>query len=149
MTEKKLAATLHLLTWSLPAMWTPTIAAATVVSLKASEALVLDFTLVVISGVITLLAGLTTLAIRVNAHLGVDPDAKLVRPFLFCSAHLLGSALAGLAAFVIGLANGWGNGPTLVAVLLMSFGGAAALEKVVERYLSIMPFPKNPDEGKP
>jgi hypothetical protein len=142
MTSKLLAAMLHVLGWVLPALWTPTVLAATAISLQSnSQPLVLDATLVTISIVITFLAGLTTLFIRINAHLGADPDAKLVRPFLFCSAHLLGSLLAGVAAFLMGLSNGWSSGQTLVAVLLLAFGGAAGLERIVERYLAIMPIP--------
>lgn len=141
MKAKLLAIMSHSLALALPILWAPTIAAATVVSLKTAGPLVLDSTLVTISIIITVLSALTTLAIRINAHLGADPNARLVRPFLFCSAHLLGSALAGMAAFLIGLSNEWSSGQTLLSVLLLSFGGAAGLEKIVERYLPLIPLP--------
>lgn len=92
---------------------------------------------------ISTLAGGTTLAIRVNNLLmQQEADGKpgiFKRPVLFAIAHMGGSWLAGSAGFMAGSAA---NAPVmylLFGVLLASFGGAAWLEKLVDKYVPVMP----------
>jgi hypothetical protein len=109
----------------------------------------LDPVLVVICGAISTLSGATTLAIRVNTLIMESPEKPLVRPWFFVIAHMLGSWLAGVMAFLGTRINGNGDDTAMLAVLLMSFGGAKVIEKAAEIYLpKVLPTqPPNPPGG--
>ena len=125
--------------WMLAFLWVPTLALANVASMQqAAGPLVIDVFLAAVTFLVSSLCGGTTLAIRINTQLGADPEAKLIRPMLFCTAHMLGSWLAGVFAFLLGMLYTWPNAQTLVAVLVMSFAGSKGLEMAVERWLPIV-----------
>lgn len=105
----------------------------------------LDPVLLIICGAISTLAGATTLAIRVNKLIMDRPEQPLVRPWFFAIAHMLGSWLAGVVAFLGGRINSSGDDTLMLAVLLMSFLGATGVEKVAEMYLpKVLPQAKPP-----
>lgn len=134
------------LRWLLVFMWTPAIAAATVITAaKGSSPLELDPLLLGISLAITTLAGATSLAIRINASLLENPERPLVRPWLFCLAHMLGSWLAGCLGFIMGRAQAWDVWTSLLVVLVASFMGAKFVEMMAEKYLSVI----RPKTGDP
>lgn len=144
MTPAYLARTmLAIMTW----LWVPTLAFAMQVALTPPEApFELDPALAGFSFVISIMAGATTLAIRLNMLVAEAPDRPLVKPWLFCLAHMGGSLVAGLAGFVLAKSQGWPSWNLLLAVLLMSFGGAKAIEMLTERWMSIIRPGGNPNE---
>ena len=125
--------------WLLVFMWAPTLAAAGVVTAaQGSSSLTLDPVLLGISAAITTLAGATSLAIRINTTLLADPDKPLVRPWLFCLAHMLGSWLAGCLGFIMGRAEAWDVWTSLLVVLVAAFMGAKFVEMMAEKYLAVI-----------
>lgn len=121
-------------------LWTPTIAlAGAVVAAVGRQPLVLDWVVVGVSAVLATMAGATALAIRVNnLLLAVQPGEKMVRPWLFAAAHMLGSWSAGTAAFLIGQAQHTEVWTSLLLVLLAAFAGAKFLEMAAERWLPVV-----------
>lgn len=89
--------------------------------------------LAAVSMFLSTLAGITALLIRVERELSAAPDQPLPRPFLFCAAHMTGSWLAGILAFIINQAQEmqpwWGLGIVIGA----SFAGAKFVEMFAER----------------
>jgi hypothetical protein len=114
---------------------------------KASD-IVLDPTVTVLTCILSTLAGATALFIRINNMLLSQEAArdagleskKFVRRWLFAIAHMSGSWMAGTLAFLLGHAYAWDVWYGLIAVVLMSFGGATLLEKLAERYLPVIPL---------
>lgn len=128
------------------ALWIPTLAAAaTIVMSHGSEPLVLDPVLIAFSCLLALMAGGTTLAIRLNMLIAADPEKPLVRPGLFCLAHMGGSLCAGIVGFMIGRQQSWDVWSSLIFVFVMSFGGARIMEALAEKYLGVF----RPVLGKP
>lgn len=136
--------------------WTSTAAAAAVTVAKGAP-IVLDPTVTVLTVILSTLAGATALFIRINNLLlkqeadreeGCEPR-KFVRPWLFATAHMLGSWLMGVVAFLAGHAFGWDVWYGLMSVVLLSFGGATACERLAERYLSVLPLAPPPVPHKP
>lgn len=133
--------TLSLMRALLAAMWCST-ATAGVLALGQSP-LDVDPLLMLLSTVVSLLAGGTTLLIRVNNLLMAEArkaeenpqyePRPLIRPWLFAAAHMAGSLLAGLAMFIIGRQQGLGPWESLAGVLVASFMGATFLEKLAEK----------------
>ncbi|MBC7603878.1 MAG: hypothetical protein H7255_14620 [Ramlibacter sp.] len=110
--------------------------------------IVLDPTVTGLTCVLSTLSGATALFIRINNLLlkqeeeredGSEPR-KFVRPWLFASAHMSGSWMAGTLMFLVAHANTWDVWYGLMGVVIASFGGATFLEKVAERYLSVVPL---------
>ena len=131
-------------------MWSSVGAAAAVLVTTKTPELQLDPLLVVLACVISTLAGGTSLAVRVNnllmgGEVGEDgmpkPPQPLVRPWLFAAAHMGGSWMAGVAAFLMGRSNDWGVWTVLLGVLFMSFLGAKGIELAAERWLSVVRMP--------
>lgn len=87
-----------------------------------------------VSMILSTLAGITALLIRVERELSAAPDRPLPRPFLFCAAHMTGSWLAGILAFIVNQAQEmppwWGLGIVIGA----SFAGAKAVEMWAEKF---------------
>lgn len=106
----------------------------------------IDPVLTLLTCITSTLAGATTLAIRVNNLLMEKDQPPLVRPWLFAISHMLGSWLAGLAAFIAGRVNSWDAWNSLLVVLLMSFAGAKGLEKLAEKYLPVVRPPAHEEE---
>lgn len=122
-------------------MWCGTATAASLA--LAGSPLQVDPLLMLLSTVVSLLSGGTTLLIRVNNLLmaeakkadempGYQPR-PLIRPWLFMAAHMAGSLLAGMAMFI--LTRQWSMGPweSLAGVLVASFMGATFLERLAEK----------------
>ncbi len=121
--------------------WVPTTALAAVVAQLGPESDAINVPLLVVAvnlGFSTL-AGATTLAIRINGQLLKDPDKPLPKPWLFCTAHMLGSWCAGSFFFMLAQHQHVGFWMGLGWVLLASFAGAKVLELAVERYLPMRP----------
>lgn len=119
-------------------MWLPTGAYAAIVAIdKGATPLVLDPVLIILTAVISTLAGATTLAIRLNAMLN-DPEGEdekgrpKWRPWPFCIAHMLGSWLAGTTAFLIGRSQSYDVWNSLLLVLLLAFLGAKGVETIAQ-----------------
>lgn len=79
------------------------------------------------------LGGLAGTLHRVSKHL--EPaDAEIKHPKIFVAANMLGGMVAGWFSFFLGTHSGT---PTLLVqgfVLIASFGGAALVERFVDRY---------------
>ena len=129
-------------------MWAPTSAyAATLVG--AGGVMDIDFnwfTLALMFGLSTLSGG-TALVWRIDLELRKAPDGKLPNPRLFAASNMMGSWTAGALAWVTSQGQELGVFPTLGAVILMSFGGARALELAAEKYLARTHFTtKEPEQ---
>ncbi len=125
--------------WLLICMWAPTVAAAAALTATHQKAeLDLDLALLGVSMAITTLAGATSLAIRINATLLAEPDKPLVRPWLFCFAHMLGSWLAGCLGFIMGRSQQWDVWTSLLVILIAAFMGAKFVEMMAEKYLPVI-----------
>lgn len=122
---------------SLALLWATTAAAGTL-ALGDGSTLYIDGLLVVLTAIVSTLAGVTTLAIRVNAKLlEVDADGKakpFVRPWLFAISHMLGSWLAGVSIFILSRMNHWDVWTTLFSVLMLSFLGSKGVEMLAEKW---------------
>jgi VanZ family protein len=121
-------------------MWAPAALATTVLVLDGSVQIPLAMT--VLSTLIASLSGATALVLRIDSELRKAPDAKLPRPWLFASAHMLGSWLAGTLAFI--MSQQWHSDVwvTLGFVLVASFLGAKFIEAIAEKYLA-RPLPED------
>lgn len=127
--------------WGLLAfMWLPTIAFAGAIA-AGIDALNVPILLLVLSVLLSTLAGATTLAIKLSAALIAAPDEPLPYAWLTCLAHMLGSWTAGTLLFLINQHLGTAVWLGLAWVLGASFGGAKTVELVVQKY---MPFGRAP-----
>lgn len=118
-------------------MWTPAVAFAAALAATGAEASPLNVppALAVATLLLSTLAGATTLAIRVLAELKANPEKPLVKPWLYCLAHMLGSWCAGAFFFIVAMSQQYGVWMLLAMVLLASFVGAKALEVAADRWL--------------
>lgn len=82
------------------------------------------------------LSGATALVWRLDQELRRSPDGKLPRPWLFAASNLMGSWTAGALAWITSQSQSAGVWPTLGLVILLSFGGARAIEAMAEKYLN-------------
>lgn len=87
------------------------------------------------------LSGATALVWRLDRELRSAPDGKLPRPWLFATSNLLGSWTAGALAWIGSQSQHSGVWATLGVVILLSFGGARAIEVIAERYINKEPAP--------
>lgn len=82
----------------------------------------------------SMLGGLAGTLHRMAKHL--EPEASAIRhPKIFVAANMLGGLTAGWFSFFVGTQAGT---PTLLVqgiVLLAAFGGSAAVERYVDKYL--------------
>ncbi len=97
----------------------------------------LSFTVCALVAVLSTLSGLTALAMRIDAELRTSASRVLPRPWLFASAHMLGSWLAGILMFAVGEANNINDWVEIILIILGSFGGAKTIEYMTERYLPV------------
>lgn len=116
-------------------LWTPTLALAYSLS-TTHHRIDVDPVLAVFSCVLATMAGATTLAIRLNGLTNEEPPRPLVKPWLFCFAHMMGSWLAGTVAFLLGRSQAMEVWASLLVVVLLSFGGAKVVEQMAEKYLA-------------
>ena len=115
-------------------MWAPAAFATTVLVLDGAVSIPLA--MMVLSTLIASLSGATALVLRIDSQLRASADAKLPRPWLFASAHMLGSWLAGTLAFILTQQRQSDVWVTLGFVLVASFGGAKFIEAIAEKYLA-------------
>jgi len=119
----------------LVALWLPTIAFASTVTLdKTLEGITLPTLIIVF--VLSSLSGATALLQRIDRELRESVTKTLPRPTLFAAAHMLGSWLAGCLAFLLCEnqdANDWLELGIIVAA---SFAGAKFIESISEKYLA-------------
>lgn len=89
--------------------------------------------------VLTTLAGVTALLIRVSAHVNDAPDGTVAAPirnlYLLVSAHMCGSWLAGIVSFFMAAHLGMPGYLVGFFVPIMSFGGARTLEILYNKYV--------------
>lgn len=131
-------------------LWCGAAMAAAVTLPGARELHALDAWLIVYSSIISTLSGGTALAWRINKLLLEYDESgkKFVRPWLFAIAHMSGSWLAGTLAFLYGSGQTWDLQYMLFAVLIMSFGGAAGVEKAFEKvFANLTLAPPGPPPG--
>lgn len=121
-------------------MWTPAVLATSMLVLDG--AITIPLAMLVLAMLVASLSGTTALVLRIDSELRKSPDAKLPRPWLFASAHMLGSWLAGTLAFI--LSQQWKSDVwvTLGLVLVASFMGAKFIEAIAEKYLT-KPLPED------
>lgn len=124
-------------------MWAPAAAFAATLAATGADASPLNVpaALIVATLLLSTLAGATTLAQRLVSELREHPDKPLVKPWLYCLAHMLGSWCAGTFFFLMAMSQQAGVWTLLGMVLIASFVGAKALELAAERYLPTA-FPK-------
>lgn len=116
-------------------MWIPMAAwAATVSEAPVFEGV--DWSVLALAFGISTLSGATALVWRIDRELRTAPDGKLPRPWLFVLSNALGSWTAGALAWLISQSQGVSVYPTMVVVILLSFGGASAIEKLAEKYIN-------------
>lgn len=89
--------------------------------------------------VLTTLAGVTALLIRVSAHINDAPDGVVAAPirnlYLLVSAHMCGSWLAGIVAFFLAAHLVMPGYMVGFFVPIVSFGGARSLEVLYNKYV--------------
>lgn len=139
---------LHAALWSaITILWSPVAGllcvplVANAASLEAAKA-VLALTpalTVAFAWILSSLSGATALLIRIDRQLAADPPRPLARPILSCTAHMLGSWLAGTLAFVIAQRVGVDVWELFVGVICASFLGATFIERVAEKYTQRLP----------
>ena len=82
------------------------------------------------------LSGATALVWRLDKELRAAPDGKLPRLWLFVASNIMGSWLAGAFAWIGAMAIDRDVWATLSVVILLSFGGARAIEALSEKYIN-------------
>lgn len=123
-------------------MWTPVAAGAVVAAAQAGSEpmLAVPLALLMATAFVSTLAGATTLCLRMVAELKAiaesdKPERPLVKPWLYCLAHMLGSWTAGLFFFLVSMHQQATPWTLLGTVLLASFAGSKALEVAADRFL--------------
>jgi len=119
------------------AMWPMAVAAAPLTFGQAVERVTgLEWLLVV---VLSTLAGVTALFIRISAHINDVPADKPAPPipnvWLLVSAHMCGSWLAGLVGFFLAAHVGMSGLLVGFFVPMCAFGGAQFLELVYNKFV--------------
>ncbi len=113
-------------------MWAPAALATGVIVIDAGVQV--SLALVGVSMLLSTLSGATALVLRLDRELRQAPDAPLIKPWLFCTAHMLGSWLAGIVAFIGATSAGLDVWLKLSSVVLGSFLGAKFLEARAEAF---------------
>lgn len=123
-------------------LWTPAAVFAGAIAYTGADASPLNIppVLLVATMFFSSLAGATTLSIRFVAELKANADAgqpakALLYPWATGLSHMLGSWLSGGFFFLVSMGQQAGVWTLLAVVLIASFGGAKALEKVADNYL--------------
>ena len=114
-------------------MWAGVAMAATTTLLTTPEQpIVLDPVLIGLSCVVSTLAGASMLAYTVNQLVVKNPGQPLIKPWLLCTSHMLGSWTMGVVAFIA--CRIWIQGPweSLLAVLVLSLVGSKGLDMIAE-----------------
>lgn len=128
-------------------LWTPALAVSIFLGLSPSIAVAgavivitidggtsIPLSLIIINTFLASLSGGTALVLRIDKELGREPGKRLVRPWLFCAAHMLGSWLAGALAFLMCQGTAWDVWYRLGFVIIASFLGAKFIELVAEKF---------------
>lgn len=82
------------------------------------------------------LSGVTALFYRFDREL--KRTKRLPNPGVFVVAHMTGSWTMGLVAYFSGESLGAPGLATAISIIVFSFGGAAALERLVERRMKAL-----------
>jgi len=119
----------------LVALWLPTIAFASTITLdKTLEGI--TFPTVVIVFVLSSLSGATALLQRIDRELRESVTKTLPRPTLFAASHMLGSWLAGCLAFMLAENQNINDWLELGIIVVASFAGAKFIESISEKYMA-------------
>lgn len=124
---------LVLIMWAPMPVWAATLMAE---SGGLSEFANVSWSVLALAFGLSTLSGATALVWRLDQELRKSPDGKLPRPWLFAASNLLGSWTAGALAWITSQSQSAGVWGTLGVVILLSFGGARAIEALAERYLN-------------
>lgn len=123
-------------------LWTTTLAFAAGVTLDQT----LSGLTWLVAGLVMLLStlsGASALLWRVDKELRAKaPGTPLERPWLFVSANMVGSWLAGWLAFIMGEAGDINDWAELGGIVMAAFIGARFVEMMAEKYAPKMPEPK-------
>lgn len=90
-----------------------------------------DFVVLAILAFISTLAGLTSLALRLDKALR-ETGKPLVYPWIFVGSHMLASWCGAMLAVLIAIAGEISEATLLLMVLVFSFAGVKALEGAAE-----------------
>ena len=107
--------------------------------------------LMVLALIISTLAGVTALLMRIDRELSAAPNAPLPHPWIMSASHMTGAWLAGSLAFILSREYSFQVWNTLGFVLGASFGNAKFIESMLERYLpsrSLAPQIPETEQGK-
>lgn len=118
-------------------LWTPAVVwAGTVASSNLANGLdTVPLSFVLISTMLSTGSGATALLLRIDKELQGNPGQPLPRPWLFCSAHMGGSWLAGTLGFILGRQQNIDVWLAMGLVIISSFLGAKFIEMVAERWI--------------
>ena len=122
---------LLILLWAPAVVWAGTVAGSTAAS--SLDSVPLSF--VLISTMLSTGSGATALLLRIDKELQGNPGQPLPRPWLFCSAHMGGSWLAGTLGFILGRQQDMDVWLAMGLVIISSFLGAKFIEMVAERWI--------------
>lgn len=116
--------------------WAPALAASAL-ALRLSDGVEISVALLVSAFALSSLAGATALVFRLDRELRRAPDEPLLRPWLFCAMHMLGSWLSGtLCLLVTQSVTGVDVWYKLAAIVMASFAGARYVEAKTEAFIS-------------
>lgn len=127
-------------------LWVPTTAWAAQVPLSDTLRSI-DIATIAVVFALSSLAGATALVLRIEKELRPtaegEPPRKLPRPWLFSTAHMLGSWQAGVLALAVSEGMEINNWAKLVLIICAGFSGAKFIEWITEKYLSKILPPGN------
>lgn len=108
----------------------------------AADGLGLQWDVVLLSFVICTVSGVAALLQRINTELRTSPDHDLPHPILFCSAHMVGSWAAGIAAAIASQQFKFDIWASLSLMMGASYLGARWMEAWAES--KVPPLPSSP-----
>ncbi|HEY8357052.1 MAG TPA: hypothetical protein VIL30_06280 [Ramlibacter sp.] len=120
----------------------PSLVMAATMVIEIEKGASVSLLVVLLSMVLSTMSGATALLLRIDRELAAAaPGTPLARPWVFCSAHMLGAWMAGTLAFLMMQRAEVDVYSKLVAVLVASFLGAKFIEMVAERFIGKTPAP--------
>lgn len=117
-------------------LWLPVLAMAAPLVTGLDVVMAISPALAATAIALSTLSGATALATRIDRELSAAPDKPMPRLWLTCTAHMLGSWLAGSLGFVLAQSQHMDVWLGLGLVIAASFTGAKFIEGITERYMS-------------